>query len=119
MSGSDVDLIAPPGRSGVPRFEDGWGSGQGVEPDLSYVRDLPLGEASVDAVVSATLLEHVPDDRRVLTELRRVLRPGAPAVVVVPAGPGLYDYYDRFLGHRRRYGRGELAARARSVGLQV
>jgi SAM-dependent methyltransferase len=83
------------------------------------VCDLPLGDASVDAAVSANLLEHVPDDARALAELARVLRPGARAVLVVPAGPGTYDYYDRFLGHVRRYARGELAAKARRAGLEV
>jgi SAM-dependent methyltransferase len=80
---------------------------------------LPLEEASVDAAVSANVLEHVPDDLAALAEIRRVLRPGAPGVLVVPAGPGLYDYYDRFLGHERRYGRGELARKARHAGLEV
>ena len=74
---------------------------------------------SVDAVLSANLLEHVPDDVRALAELRRILRPRALAVVVVPSGPNTYDYYDRFLGHERRYGRGELARKAREVGLEV
>ncbi|HXP36719.1 MAG TPA: class I SAM-dependent methyltransferase [Solirubrobacteraceae bacterium] len=80
---------------------------------------LPLEDASVDAAVSANLLEHVPDDRGALTELRRVLRPGARGVLVVPAGPSTYDYYDRFLGHERRYARGEMAAKARDAGLDV
>ena len=80
---------------------------------------LPLRSGSIDAVLSANLLEHVPDDTRALAELHRVLRPGAQAVVVVPNGPRLYDYYDRSLGHLRRYGRGELAGKARSVGLEV
>jgi len=80
---------------------------------------LPLDDASVDAAVSANLLEHVPDDERALAELARVLRPGARAVVVVPVGPGNYDYYDRFLGHERRYARGELAGKARAAGLAV
>jgi SAM-dependent methyltransferase len=80
---------------------------------------LPLEDESVDAAVSANLLEHVPDDELALRELRRVLRPGARAVLVVPAGPGVYDYYDRFLGHERRYGSGELAAKARRAGLKV
>jgi hypothetical protein len=38
--------------------------------------------------------------------------------IVVPAGPGTYDYYDRFLGHERRYGRGELARKGRAAGLE-
>ena len=81
--------------------------------------DLPLADGSVDAVVSANLLEHIPDDGRALAEIARVLRPGGPAVLIVPSGPGTYDYYDRFLGHERRYGRGELAGKARSAGLEV
>jgi ubiquinone/menaquinone biosynthesis C-methylase UbiE len=80
---------------------------------------LPLEDASVDAAVSANLLEHVPDDRGALAELRRVLRPGARGVLVVPAGPSTYDYYDRFLGHERRYARGEMASKARDAGLDV
>jgi SAM-dependent methyltransferase len=80
---------------------------------------LPLADASVDGAASLNLLEHVPDDARALDELRRVLRPGAPAVLVVAAGRRLYDPYDRFLGHERRYARGELAAKARGAGLEV
>jgi SAM-dependent methyltransferase len=80
---------------------------------------LPLRDACLDAALSANLLEHLPDDVAALSELRRVLRPGALAVVVVPAGPGVYDYYDRFLGHERRYGNGELARKGRAVGLEV
>jgi SAM-dependent methyltransferase len=82
-------------------------------------RFLPLADDSVDAVVSANLLEHVADDVSALAEFRRVLRPGGTAVIVVPAAPGTYDYYDRFLHHQRRYRRGELAAKARSQGFVV
>ena len=107
-----VDLVAP-----------GLAKAHGLVPDAWLLRadvcDLPLGDASIDAVVSANLLEHVPDDRGALREMFRVLAPGGRAVVVIPAGPDTYDYYDRFLGHERRYARGELAGKAREAGLEV
>jgi SAM-dependent methyltransferase len=80
---------------------------------------LPLEDAIVDAALSANLLEHVPDDEQALSEVFRILRPGARAVIVVPVGPGNYDYYDRFLGHERRYARGELARKAAAAGFEV
>jgi SAM-dependent methyltransferase len=79
---------------------------------LADVCHLPIEDGSVDAVLSANLLEHVPDDVAALAEIHRVLRPGGLAAIIVPAGPGTYDYYDRFLGHERRYARGELAHKA-------
>jgi SAM-dependent methyltransferase len=91
----------------------------GVSVAQSDACRLPLRDKCADAVVSINLLEHVPDDTGALSEIRRVLRPGAAAILVVPAGPRLYDYYDRFLHHERRYARGEMAEKARSVGLDV
>lgn len=81
--------------------------------------DLPIADGTVDAIVSANLLEHVPNDRRALQEFARVLRPGARAVMVVPAGARTYDYYDRFLGHERRYAKRELATKCVAAGLEV
>jgi SAM-dependent methyltransferase len=45
---------------------------------------LPLSDASVDAVYSSMLLEHVRDLGRLHAEVRRVLRPGGVAIHVVP-----------------------------------
>jgi SAM-dependent methyltransferase len=84
---------------------------------LADVCDLPIEDESVDVALSANLLEHVPDDAGALAELHRVLRPGGLAAIIVPAGPGSYDYYDAFLGHERRYARGELADKA--AGFEV
>ena len=84
---------------------------------LADVCDLPIEDASVDVALSANLLEHVPDDTGALAELHRVLRPGGFAAIIVPAGPSTYDYYDTFLGHERRYARGELASKA--AGFEV
>jgi len=43
-----------------------------------------LPDASVDVVLAVHVLEHVPDDRKALAELRRIIRPGGWAVLLVP-----------------------------------
>jgi SAM-dependent methyltransferase len=83
------------------------------------VASLPFGDAVLDAVFALNLLEHVVEDVAGLSEIARVLRPGARAVLVVPSNPGLYDYYDACLRHERRYGRGELTMKSRAAGLHV
>ena len=52
-----------------------------------------------------------------MREFRRVLRPGGRAIVVVPWNRRLYDAYDAFLRHERRYARGELRRRAHEANL--
>lgn len=107
-----VDLLA----AGLRKAHDSVPDARLLQADACA---LALEDASVDAAVSANLLEHVPDDGLALAEIMRILRPGARAVIVVPVGPGNYDYYDRFLRHERRYARGELARKARAVGFET
>jgi SAM-dependent methyltransferase len=83
------------------------------------VAELPFADSGVDGAVALNLLEHISDDTSVLRELARVLRPGGRAVVVVPANPRLYDSYDAYLGHERRYARREVARKANGVGLST
>jgi SAM-dependent methyltransferase len=45
---------------------------------------LPFADASFDLVVIIDLLEHVTDDRKVIAEIARVLRPGGELVVNTP-----------------------------------
>jgi SAM-dependent methyltransferase len=42
---------------------------------------LPFRDASFDGAISATMLDHVPDPRRALEEIRRVVRPGGRLAV--------------------------------------
>jgi len=79
----------------------------------------PLPSASVDAVVLLNVLEHIDDDAAAVRQVARVLKPGGVAVVEVPAGPGLYDVYDKYLHHYRRYRLQELCRLLERAGLQV
>lgn len=45
---------------------------------------LPFGSDSFGSASVLDTLEHVPDERRLLAELWRVLQPGAPLIVTVP-----------------------------------
>jgi hypothetical protein len=65
------------------------------------------------------MLEHIADDRLALRETFRILKAGGTAAFVVPYGARLVDYYDRFLGHERRYGGDELRAKAQEAGFEV
>jgi SAM-dependent methyltransferase len=52
------------------------------------VQRLSYADASFDLVTHTEVLEHVPDDRRALGELLRVLRPGGYMVFTVPLHGG-------------------------------
>jgi SAM-dependent methyltransferase len=51
------------------------------------VTQLSIASASVDAVLSFEVLEHVPDYKAALREFQRVLRPGGMLLVSVPFLP--------------------------------
>jgi SAM-dependent methyltransferase len=79
----------------------------------------PLPDRSVDVVVLLNVLEHIADDVAAIREVARILRPGGAAVIEVPAGPHLYDVYDKVLLHHRRYRLNKLRQLVASAGLHV
>ncbi len=79
------------------------------------LQNLPFNNESYDFIYASHVLEHVPNDRKAISEIRRVLKPGGIAVLPVPfvaektieypeanpneayhmRAPG-YDYIDRY-----------------------
>ncbi len=59
-----------------------------VVPDAHFTvaaaEALPYADGSFDLVLSHEVIEHVADDRQVLREMMRVLRPGGRAVIFCP-----------------------------------
>lgn len=82
-------------------------------------RTWPDGEGSLDVAVLLDVLEHIADPVSVLANVRRALRPGAGAVITVPAYPFLHGDWDRALGHQRRYTVRMLRGQAMEAGLDV
>lgn len=71
-------------------------AGDKKEPGYTYppgtvdldVTSLPYPADHFDLVICSHVLEHVPDDRRAMRELCRVLRPGGVAILLVPMSDG-------------------------------
>ena len=105
------------------------------KPNVDHKLDLcnlNLPDGSFDIVICLHVLEHVPDDRKAMSELRRVLRPGGVAVIMVPIEEGLDETYEnpaivtdaeRLIhfgqeDHVRLYGR-DLRDRLRGAGFSL
>ncbi|MBI4380684.1 MAG: class I SAM-dependent methyltransferase [candidate division NC10 bacterium] len=86
-----------------------------LQAEVTY---LPLRDNAFGAVMLLDVLEHV-DDRSLLAEVQRVLRPGGLAVITVPAIPWLWSYRDEAAGHLRRYTRQRLFSVLTDAGFHV
>ncbi len=91
-------------------------AGGGIAGDFAR---LPFGDGTLDLVAAFDALEHARDERAVLDEIERVLRPGGLFVASVPAHPWLYANNDRVAGHHRRYARRRLLEVVSSPRLRV
>lgn len=87
-------------------------------------RSLPFPDSAFDRVVVSEVLEHILDDRRVLAEVARLLKPGGVAAVTVPrwwpervCWALSSEYHSNNGGHVRIYKEGELRRRLRTAGL--
>jgi SAM-dependent methyltransferase len=58
-------------------------SGQGVTYQADLLA-LPFADQSYDFVYASHVLEHIMDDQKALSEIRRILKPGGIAVLPVP-----------------------------------
>jgi SAM-dependent methyltransferase len=82
------------------------------------ITNMPFDNESFSLVVATDIVEHVDDDTRALSEIRRVLRPGSAALITVPAFPSLWGLQDEVSHHRRRYRLEPLLDRIREAGLE-
>lgn len=92
---------------------------RGFEVTVGRLEELPWGDDSFDLITCLDVIEHTPDDRRTLAELRRVCRPGGWLLVTVPAYQALWSAHDEANHHYRRYVRRMLRDAAHGAGWQL
>jgi SAM-dependent methyltransferase len=90
-------------------------------------------DGSFDIVLCSHVLEHVPDDRRAMRELHRVLHPRGFAIVMVPLIHGVDETHEdpaidtdalkwKYYGdgdHARQYGKADFARRLAEAGFAL
>jgi SAM-dependent methyltransferase len=90
-------------------------------------------DRSVDIILCSHVLEHVPEDRKAMGEIHRVLKPDGFAVLLVPLVVGVDETHEdpgidtealrwKHFGmgdHVRQYGKRDFVARLERAGLKV
>jgi SAM-dependent methyltransferase len=89
------------------------------EVRVGPLEELPWADGTFELITCLDVVEHTPDDRRALAELRRVCRPGGWLLVTVPAYQALWSAHDVANHHYRRYGRRTLRRAAVQAGWSV
>jgi SAM-dependent methyltransferase len=89
-----IDISAP----ALAKLRD-----RGGQVTLGQVSSLPFAAGTFDLVCALDIIEHVEDDDSALSELARVARPGGLLLISTPLHPVLWNAFDDFVGHKRRY----------------
>ena len=74
-----------------------------TDPDFETRWSHLLG--SFDTVFALNVVEHIEDDQLAVANCHKLLAPEGRLILLMPAYPGLYNGFDKGLGHYRRYTR--------------
>ena len=80
------------------------------------IENLAFDDALFDLILATDVIEHLPDDRAALAELRRVAAPGGRLLATVPAYQWLWSRHDVSHQHYRRYTLRRLRERLQASG---
>ena len=86
-----------------------------VQADLAFP---PFGKP-FDLLGMFDVLEHIKDDRSVLSQAFEQIKPGGWLLITVPAEPKLWSYFDVASHHVRRYTREELEEKTLQAGFNI
>ena len=72
-----------------------------------------------DLVGMFDVLEHIPEDEIVLSQVHSALKTGGGLILTVPQHGFLWSYVDEISHHMRRYEKADLVAKVRNAGFEV
>jgi SAM-dependent methyltransferase len=80
---------------------------------------ISLENDSVEEAFCLDTLEHLKNDGYLIKEIHRILKKNGHLTISVPAHPWLFSYWDRHLGHFRRYTKTGLEGVVKSAGFKI
>jgi ubiquinone/menaquinone biosynthesis C-methylase UbiE len=94
--------------------------GRGLDELVKSSADsLPIKNTSCDLVTGLGVIEHLDNDRDLVKEAKRVLKPGGYVLFLTSAYMFLWSEHDVAAHHKRRYRKGELIKLMEGEGLEV
>jgi len=72
-----------------------------------------------DTVIALNVVEHIEDDKLVINNCRKLLKPNGRVIILVPAFMKLYNSFDKELGHFRRYNKKNLGRLIQTQQLKI
>src|SRR5436309_7205316 len=86
---------------------------------LASADELPFANSKFDLAVSFDVICNFADDAPAFSEIARVLKPGAPFIVGLPAYQWLWSVHDVAVGHKRRYNAYDLRQKLSAAGFEM
>ena len=80
---------------------------------------LPFRKESFDLIILADVLEHLTNDRQLLTQAFDCLKLHGMVIVTVPAYSHMWSLWDERLHHKRRYSLADLKEKVATAGLAI
>lgn len=82
------------------------------------IRKIPFC-SEFDVIGAFDVLEHVPEDQKVLNILFQAVKPGGGIILTVPQHAFLWTHVDDYSGHQRRYSAKDLVKKAQLAGFKI
>jgi SAM-dependent methyltransferase len=80
---------------------------------------LPNFGTSFDLIAALDVIEHLDEDGKSITALRKLLKPGGFLLATVPAHPWMWSQHDALHHHKRRYRKADFLGLIDAAGLSV
>lgn len=91
-------------------------------PEVEFIQldatNIPFEEA-YDAIGAFDVIEHIEEDRLVLKNCHKAIKPGGYLFLSVPQYMFMWSYLDDISCHKRRYSRKELIQKVREAGFEI